>query len=246
MNTQSPRDDPFSLSGFLSTPKYYVEDWVDPFVRSEGDETVKDTFQRLFSPSCGGPMEKFRRDYFLDSPSSTFQIVPEWLPGEDRCFAQASPNHSVVVSEHSRKSSDTSSNTSISKRKETEKPRCTQVRERSYEQSIYYQRPLLSNVADTNSRKPRTSAEEKEYLMKEFKKKLREAAVVRFRQKRRERNFANVVRYNCRKKVADARPRYKGRFIKIQNDKNEGEKLQKSTQNREFDDDVQVVPSLCQ
>jgi len=41
--------------------------------------------------------------------------------------------------------------------------------------------------------------------MREFKKKIREAAVVRFRQKRKERNFANVVRYDCRKRVADAR-----------------------------------------
>jgi len=37
---------------------------------------------------------------------------------------------------------------------------------------------------------------------------------VRFRQKRRERRFGKHVRYACRKQLADARPRVKGRFVK--------------------------------
>ncbi|CDF38371.1 unnamed protein product [Chondrus crispus] len=61
--------------------------------------------------------------------------------------------------------------------------------------------------------KPETQAErkdriehEKQEVIREFKKKTREAALVRFRQKRRERRFGKLIRYYCRKKLADARP----------------------------------------
>ena len=66
---------------------------------------------------------------------------------------------------------------------------------------------------------------EKEELIREFKKKTREAALVRFRQKRRERKFGKLIRYDCRKKLADARPRIKGRFVRVK------------------EDDTQVVPT---
>lgn len=77
---------------------------------------------------------------------------------------------------------------------------------------------------------------EKQDLIREFKKKTREAALVRFRQKRRERRFGKLIRYDCRKKLADARPRVKGRFVRIRSG--------------DFDEDdeeseqAQVVPSL--
>jgi hypothetical protein len=57
--------------------------------------------------------------------------------------------------------------------------------------------------------------QEKQDLIREFKKKTREAALVRFRQKRRERRFGKLIRYDCRKKLADARPRIKGRFVRV-------------------------------
>jgi len=57
-------------------------------------------------------------------------------------------------------------------------------------------------------------AREKEDLIREFKRKTREAALIRFRQKRRERNFGKNIRYDCRKKLADRRPRVRGRFVK--------------------------------
>lgn len=83
--------------------------------------------------------------------------------------------------------------------------------------------------------KPETSVERKERLEREkqelvrlFKKKTREAALVRFRQKRRERRFGKHIRYDCRKKLADARPRVKGRFVRAKTD----------------DEKDQVVPSL--
>lgn len=47
------------------------------------------------------------------------------------------------------------------------------------------------------------------------KKKLREAAILRLRQKREERKYSvKQVRYACRKKIADSRPRVKGRFVR--------------------------------
>lgn len=91
---------------------------------------------------------------------------------------------------------------------------------------------------------------EKQELIREFKKKTREAALVRFRQKRRERRFGKLIRYDCRKKLADARPRIKGRFVRIKDGVDEDE-----DDDREDDvDDVhelhspdsspQVVPDL--
>lgn len=62
---------------------------------------------------------------------------------------------------------------------------------------------------------------EKQELIREFKKKTREAALVRFRQKRRERRFGKLIRYDCRKKLADARPRVKGRFVRIKADEDD-------------------------
>lgn len=69
----------------------------------------------------------------------------------------------------------------------------------------------------TEQRKARVE-EEKQELIREFKKKTREAALVRFRQKRRERRFGKLIRYACRKQLADARPRVKGRFVRIKED----------------------------
>lgn len=60
--------------------------------------------------------------------------------------------------------------------------------------------------------------QEKQDLIREFKKKTREAALVRFRQKRSERRFGKLIRYDCRKKLADARPRVKGRFVRTRAD----------------------------
>lgn len=42
----------------------------------------------------------------------------------------------------------------------------------------------------------------------------RMAALERFREKKRNRTFTKKVRYECRKQLADSRPRVKGRFVK--------------------------------
>lgn len=44
--------------------------------------------------------------------------------------------------------------------------------------------------------------------------KEREAKLERYRQKRARRHFGKKIRYQCRKKLADTRPRFKGRFCK--------------------------------
>lgn len=84
---------------------------------------------------------------------------------------------------------------------------------------------------ETQSDRRERIEREKQELIREFKKKTREAALVRFRQKRRERRFGKLIRYDCRKKLADARPRVKGRFVRIKEDEEEME-------------GVQVVPDL--
>ncbi len=48
----------------------------------------------------------------------------------------------------------------------------------------------------------------------EQRKQLRAKALARFRSKRASRSFAKRVRYECRKQLADSRPRVKGRFVK--------------------------------
>lgn len=88
-----------------------------------------------------------------------------------------------------------------------------------------------SMKAETIDEKKKRIEHEKQELIREFKKKTREAALVRFRQKRRERRFGKLIRYDCRKKLADARPRVKGRFVRIKDDE-------------EDDESAQVVPDM--
>lgn len=67
---------------------------------------------------------------------------------------------------------------------------------------------------ETELAKPVKHDPRKDALMRELRKKTREAAIVRWKQKRRERLSGKHIRYTCRKKLADARPRVKGRFVK--------------------------------
>lgn len=48
----------------------------------------------------------------------------------------------------------------------------------------------------------------------ELRKKRRMEALARFRSKRANRSFTKRVRYECRKQLADSRPRVKGRFVR--------------------------------
>lgn len=74
---------------------------------------------------------------------------------------------------------------------------------------------VAGSKPETATQRKERVEREKQELIREFKKKTREAALVRFRQKRRERRFGKLIRYDCRKKLADARPRVKGRFVRI-------------------------------
>lgn len=73
-------------------------------------------------------------------------------------------------------------------------------------------------VKETPEERKSREETEKETLTREFKKKTREAALLRFRQKRRDRKFGKLVRYTVRKALADGRPRVKGRFVKMPDD----------------------------
>ncbi|GAB0489008.1 hypothetical protein MMPV_000223 [Pyropia vietnamensis] len=73
-------------------------------------------------------------------------------------------------------------------------------------------------VKETAEERKSREETEKETLTREFKKKTREAALLRFRQKRRDRKYGKLVRYTVRKALADGRPRVKGRFVKMPDD----------------------------
>ncbi|PXF49408.1 Two-component response regulator-like PRR37 [Gracilariopsis chorda] len=98
-------------------------------------------------------------------------------------------------------------------------------------QSVMPQRVVPPKSETPEERKARVE-NEKQDLIREFKKKTREAALVRFRQKRRERRFGKLIRYDCRKKLADARPRVKGRFVRMKNE------------NDDESEPAQVVPNM--
>lgn len=55
---------------------------------------------------------------------------------------------------------------------------------------------------------------EEEAKALEHRKKRRQEALARFRSKRANRSFVKKVRYECRKQLADSRPRVKGRFVR--------------------------------
>mmetsp|Transcript_11252 Transcript_11252/g.34450 ORF Transcript_11252/g.34450 Transcript_11252/m.34450 type:complete len:200 (-) Transcript_11252:74-673(-) len=68
--------------------------------------------------------------------------------------------------------------------------------------------------AESLARKRKVEFQKAEYE-RLHKKKMREAAIIRFRQKKEEkRNGVHQVRYECRKRIADSRPRVKGRFVR--------------------------------
>ena len=67
----------------------------------------------------------------------------------------------------------------------------------------------LSQGGDSESQ-----IEDEEAKALERRKKRRMEALARFRSKRANRSFTKKVRYECRKQLADSRPRVKGRFVR--------------------------------
>mmetsp|Transcript_30885 Transcript_30885/g.75491 ORF Transcript_30885/g.75491 Transcript_30885/m.75491 type:complete len:236 (-) Transcript_30885:107-814(-) len=79
----------------------------------------------------------------------------------------------------------------------------------------------------------------------EQKRADRKEALLRYKEKKRNRTFKKTVRYECRKQLADSRPRVKGRFVKkneISLYKKYGDEYREHLDELEIDDGV--VPSL--
>lgn len=247
------RDEAFSLSGFLSTPRMSVEEWPDTLIGESAREMVKDNFRQLFSPETTFSFDKFpvQGENCVFS-SNEPQLVPEWFP-----FEENSPNNATNWVNWQQSSKNEGSTTSFSSLSHTSQQNPKQSASSGegdkHFPSWSFQRPTFSPCPGSNVNCGRQVDPEKAFLMKEFKKKIREAAVFRFRQKRRERNFANVVRYDCRKRVADARPRFKGRFVKVQKEQpssvhcsdNKSVSKRASVEGKN-DEDFQVVPYLVE
>ncbi|GJD07360.1 hypothetical protein Gasu2_17260 [Galdieria sulphuraria] len=178
--------------GFLCTPRLTTEEWPDTFVGDLSRESAKDNFRQLFSPDNTLAFDKFpiQEETFVGSQTEP-QLVPEWFP-----FEENSPRNQTWVNVQGgfQREEPTCSRPSIARCSQQDvKEKDVRGEKDTYLTSWSFQRPTFPHYPGN---------------------KIREAAVVRFRQKRKERNFANVVRYDCRKRVADARPRFKGRFVK--------------------------------
>ena len=74
----------------------------------------------------------------------------------------------------------------------------------------------------------------------------REARVLRYREKRKNRKFEKTIRYASRKAYAESRPRIKGRFAKRTETDNEVDHVYNSPPAAAFMSDTQygVVPSF--
>ncbi|GJQ15937.1 hypothetical protein GpartN1_g7728.t1 [Galdieria partita] len=244
------RDDSFSLSGFLCTPRVTTDEWPDTFIGDLSRESVKDNFRQLFSPENSSAFEKFplQEESFIGSPTQP-QLVPEWFPFEEN--SPRNQNSWVNLQGGSQRDELASSFPSLSYSNHQDmKQMDVKGQKDTYSTNWSFQRPTFPQYRGNKVNSERQVDPEKDLLMREFKKKIREAAVVRFRQKRKERNFANVVRYDCRKRVADARPRFKGRFVKVNKEATSSilyrkPEMEKSSSLERFhDDDFQVVPYL--
>merc|ERR1711937_574247 len=86
----------------------------------------------------------------------------------------------------------------------------------------------------------------------------RRARILRYRQKRHERNFRKRIKYNCRKTLADSRPRIRGRFarndeieellkqkkLREQGKSDSGSSSQKTDEKQSSDNDKEVKSAV--
>lgn len=81
---------------------------------------------------------------------------------------------------------------------------------------IGHKRPREEVEGDTSTESEQKTDAEKDEAERsaEQRKKRRMEALARFRSKRANRSFTKKVRYECRKQLADSRPRVKGRFVR--------------------------------
>lgn len=78
--------------------------------------------------------------------------------------------------------------------------------------------PLETSDEDSTSEDRQSSSKDVNDLSStesaEQRRQIRKEALERFRTKRANRSFQKRIRYNCRKMLADSRPRVKGRFVR--------------------------------
>lgn len=111
---------------------------------------------------------------------------------------------SVSDVRHNKRTSDPSSATSSELRPDTSDDSDTDMPVRTLIASPNYQKPV-----PIATRTVRTETTFFKYTREE-----RQEALQRFREKKRRRQFQKRVRYMVRKRLAETRPRYKGRFSK--------------------------------
>lgn len=137
---------------------------------------------------------KMESDEEFEVCERNFERKPKMDDSTDGCSLKMEPT--PVDSESTRDRSETNSDCSALKRKaegSNEKGPNIEVSVAGYSGKV--------------------SAED-EAKLHEQRKKRRMAALARFRSKRANRSFTKKVRYECRKQLADSRPRVKGRFVR--------------------------------
>jgi len=71
-----------------------------------------------------------------------------------------------------------------------------------------------SSAADSDDQDSGDGAKDSEHRIGAYTVEERRARIARFHRKRKQRVWNHKVKYDCRKKLADNRPRFKGRFVR--------------------------------
>eukprot|EP00188_Purpureofilum_apyrenoidigerum_P002774 Plantae.Rhodophyta-Purpureofilum_apyrenoidigerum.ctg2832.p2 GENE.Plantae.Rhodophyta-Purpureofilum_apyrenoidigerum.ctg2832~~Plantae.Rhodophyta-Purpureofilum_apyrenoidigerum.ctg2832.p2 ORF type:complete len:205 (+),score=46.67 Plantae.Rhodophyta-Purpureofilum_apyrenoidigerum.ctg2832:151-765(+) len=170
--------------------------WDDQELNGKKKDDVRSAFRNLFTPSMFESSPRFSPD-LGGSLDADLQVVPQFM-------AARNEEESESCLEKLRSCSDTVLENKTTESVEVEAAKPTDGAVRKDELHI--------------SERKRKADQLKAEYERLHKKKIREAAIIRFRQRKEERrNCTRQVRYECRKRIADARPRVKGRFVRKEN-----------------------------
>ncbi|EME26854.1 hypothetical protein Gasu2_66630 [Galdieria sulphuraria] len=191
-----------------------------------GEENLSDLYlldSTLFSKNVRSGRNQANSLEALEKLSPTDSLVPEYSSGVDdvcRLFLrdeESSPQTSSEVSN--------CHNDALEFRK---KSHSRVTLPSSVDSMCSEEQTLISDISDStrdiespepsfilDDRKRREEEEEEEAeACTEAKTERRRIALERFRQKRSNRCYQKKIRYECRKRLADVRPRIRGRFVK--------------------------------